>query len=307
MQLHSTSGKWRLGLALSLLTVLLWGVLPIALSVALEALDAYTVTWFRFLVSFGLLAVYLTAKQEFPPLHKLRATPLGLLAIAIVFLAANYILFLLGLEYTSPANTQVLIQLAPVLMGLGGLFVFKERYTLSQWIGLAVLTLGFALFFHEKLTTSITAQGKYLIGCGFIIVASATWAIYALAQKQLLQKLPSSNIMLLIYGGCAILFSPFVTIKPIFTLNPLQWGMLIFSALNTVVAYGAFAESLEHWEASKVSAILALTPIVTLTSVWVVSWLVPSLIAADSLTILGVFGAFLVVAGSTAIALGKSK
>ncbi|MEP0883150.1 DMT family transporter [Trichocoleus sp. ST-U3] len=307
MPLHSSSGRWRLGLALSLVTVFLWGILPIALTVTLQVLDVYTVTWFRFLVSFGLLAVYLAARRQLPPVEKLRSTPLGLLAIAILFLAANYILFLQGLHQTSPANAQVLIQLAPVLMGLGGLVVFKERYTLRQWIGLSVLTVGFALFFHEQLTNLITAQGKYLIGCGLIFFAAVTWAIYALAQKQLLQKLPSSNIMLLIYGGCAILFSPFAAPQPILTLNPLHLGMLLFCALNTIIAYGAFAESLEHWEASRVSAVLATTPIVTLISVSAVSMFLPTLIAPERLTVLGVVGAIFVISGSIAIALGKAR
>lgn len=66
MPLHQSSGRWRLGLALSLLTVLLWGILPIALVVALQKLDVYTVTWFRLLVSFVLLAVYLAARQQLP-------------------------------------------------------------------------------------------------------------------------------------------------------------------------------------------------------------------------------------------------
>lgn len=307
MPLHSSSGRWRLGLALSLVTVFLWGILPIALTVTLQVLDVYTVTWFRFSVSFGLLAVYLAARRQLPPVEKLRSTPLGLLAIAIIFLAINYILFLQGLHQTSPANAQVLIQLAPVLMGLGGLVVFKERYTLRQWAGLSVLTLGFALFFHEQLANLITAQGKYLIGCGLIFFAAVTWAIYALAQKQLLQKLPSSNIMLLIYGGCAILFSPFAAPQPILTLKPLHLGMLLFCALNTIIAYGAFAESLEHWEASRVSAVLATTPIVTLISVSAVSMFLPTLIAPERLTVLGVVGAIFVISGSIAIALGKAR
>jgi drug/metabolite transporter (DMT)-like permease len=83
--------------------------------------------------------------------------------------------------------------------------------------------------------------------------------------------------------------------------------MLLFCGLNTLIAYGAFAEALEHWEASRVSAVLALTPIVTLISVWAVSLLVPTLIAPEHLTILGVLGAVLVVAGSSAIALGKNR
>ncbi len=307
MSLHQTSGRWRLGLALSLVTTFLWGILPIALSVALQALDVYTVTWFRFVLAFGLLGVYLAARKQLPEPEKLRSASLGLLVIATIFLGLNYLLFLQGMVQTSPTNAQVLIQLAPVLMGLGALAVFKERYTLHQWVGLGVLSLGLALFFHEQLKMVIAAPATYLLGNGLLVIASATWAIYALAQKQLLQKLPSSTIMLVIYGGCAILFSPLATPQPLLILSPLQWGMLLFCGLNTLIAYGAFAEALEHWEASRVSAVLALTPIVTLISVWAVSLLVPTLIAPEQLTILGVLGAVLVVAGSSAIALGKNR
>jgi drug/metabolite transporter (DMT)-like permease len=192
------------------------------------------------------------------------------------------------------------------MFGLGAIAVFKERYTLRQWLGLSLLSLGFTLFFQEQVRTLITAPTKYLVGSSLLVLAAATWAVYALTQKQLLQKLPSSNIMLMIYGGCALMFSPVATPRAILTLSPLHLGMLLFSGLNTMVAYGAFAEALEHWEASRVSAVLAITPIVTLASVWAVSSLMPTLIAPERLTALGLVGAILVVSGSIAVALGKT-
>lgn len=307
MKLHQTSGRWQLGLALSLFAVFLWGVLPIALTVALQALDVYTVTWFRFLMAFSLLAAYLAAQKQLPTLDKLRSASLKLLAIATIFLGLNYLFFQQGLLQTSPTTAEVLIQLAPVLMGLGALAIFKERYSLQQWIGLSVLTLGFALFFHGQLKAIITAQTTYLIGNGILVLGAITWAIYALAQKQLLQQLPSSTIMLIIYGGCAVLLTPFTAPQTLLTLNPLRWSMLLFCGLNTLMAYGAFAEALDHWEASRVSAVLALCPLVTMVAVWAVSRLTPTLIPPEHLTILGVFGAVLVVAGSVTIALGKNQ
>ncbi|HEY9810310.1 MAG TPA: DMT family transporter [Halomicronema sp.] len=307
MQLHQSSGRWRFGLALSLTTAFLWGVLPVALSVTLQKLDVYTVIWFRFLVSFGVLGAYLAARKQLPSPEKLRLIPLSLLGVAVVGLALNYVFFMLGLSLTTPGNAQVLIQLAAVLMGLGGLVIFKERYTLRQWMGLSVLSLGFVLFFNEQLRTLITAQGRYLLGCGVIVLASLSWAFYALAQKQLLQKLSSANVMWIIYGICGFLFTPFATPSSLFLLSPLQWGMLIFAAFNTVFAYGAFAEALEHWEASRVSAVLALTPIVTLISVSLVAFWVPGLLPVERITILAVLGAFFVVVGSMTIALGKRR
>ncbi|MEO1375336.1 MAG: DMT family transporter [Cyanobacteria bacterium J06635_10] len=303
--MHKTSGRWLLGLALSLLTVILWGVLPIALSIVLQGLDVYTLTWFRFLMSFSLLACYLKWRGNLPTFSQLGSIPWKLVIIATIFLGINYILFVKGLAMTAPANAEVLIQLAPLLMGLGGLVIFKENYRLLQWIGISILTTGFALFFNEQLSNLITAQTKYLFGSSLIVLAAIAWSIYALAQKQLLQSLSSVHIMLMIYGGCALLFTIFATPKTIFTLNLLQSTMLVFCALNTLIAYGAFAEALEHWEASRVSAVLALTPLVTLLSSWLVSEISPNLIATEHFTLLGIMGAILVVCGSTAIALGK--
>ncbi|MBW4634786.1 MAG: DMT family transporter [Iphinoe sp. HA4291-MV1] len=305
--MHTTSGRWRLGLALSLLSVFLWGILPIALVVTLQVLDVYTLIWFRFLGSFVLLAVYLGWRGKLPTLERLRSTSWKLLAIAILGLAANYILFTQGLALTAPTNTEVIIQLAPLLLGFGGLFLFKECYTLPQWIGVSTLTVGFTLFFHEQLKNLVTAHGQYLLGSGLIVLSAIAWAIYALAQKQLLQSLSSPSIMLIIYAGCALLLTPFANPKAIFSLNPLHLGMLLFCALNTLIAYGAFAESLEHWEASRVSAVLALAPIVTLISVWLVSVIVPTLIIPEHISFIGIIGAVLVVIGSAAIALGKAR
>lgn len=307
MALHQTSGRWRLGLTLSLITAFLWGILPITLTVALQALDIYTVTWFRFWMAFGLLFAYLASRKQLPELQKLREASLGLLVIATLFLGLNYLLFLQGLLLTSPTTSEVVIQLAPILLSMGALVIFKERYTLPQWLGLVVLSLGFALYFHEQLKTVITAPNNYLLGNGLLILGAVCWAIYALAQKQLLHKLPSATIMLIVYGGCGLLFTPLAKPQLLLTLSPLHWGMLLFCGLNTLLAYGAFAEALDHWEASRVSAIIALTPLVTLVAVWAVSLLTPTLIAPENLTLLGIIGALLVVVGSVAIAIGKNK
>lgn len=304
--IHQTSGRWRLGLALSLLTVFLWGILPIALKVTLQVLDVYTVIWFRFLISFILLAIYLSLQKKLPTLEQLSSSSGKLLAIATIFLGGNYFLFMQGLALTTAGNAEVIIQLSTVLLGIGGLVIFKERYTLWQWVGVSILTLGFSLFFKAQITNLITAQGQYLLGSSLLVLGAVFWAIYALAQKQLLQSLSSYHIMLIIYGGCTLLFMPLAKINTIFTLDFLHLSMLLFCGLNTLIAYGSFAESLEHWEASRVSAFLALAPIITLISVELVGSIFPDLIPPENITLIGIIGALLVVSGSVVIALGKS-
>lgn len=304
--MHQSSGRWRLGLGLSLLTVWLWGILPIALTVSLRVLDVYTIIWFRFLLSFVVLAVLLGLGGKLPDWQKLRSSSGILLAIATLFLGFNYLLFMQGLALTSAGNAEVLIQLAPLLLSLGGLVIFRERYTVHQWIGVSILTAGYMIFFHEQLTL-ITVQGRYILGSGLIVLGAAAWAIYALCQKQLLNSLSSGQIMVIIYGGCAVLFTPFAQPGKIITLSSSQLLVLLFCGLNTLIAYGAFAESLQHWPASRVSAVLAIAPIITLIAVATISTVYPTLMATEHLTVIGILGALLVVTGSVAIALGKAN
>jgi drug/metabolite transporter (DMT)-like permease len=307
MPLHRSSGRWHLGLFLSLVTVLLWGVLAIALKLIVSVLDVYTVTWFRFLVSFMLLGIYLFATHQLPNLKKLNASSLRLLGLATLGLALNYILFLAGLNQTSPNNSQVLIQLAGLLFGFGSLIIFKERYTKLQWFGVASTVMGLVMFFHEQLRILIANASGYLLGSTMLVAASITWAVYALAQKQLLRDLSSSAIMFCIYGGSTLLFSPMATPAKILTISPWAMGILAFCALNTLIAYGAFAESLAHWEASRVSAVLSLTPLVTLASTSLLPLLWQNSLIVDPMTRLGWSGAVFVVLGSLTVSLGGQK
>jgi drug/metabolite transporter (DMT)-like permease len=104
-----------------------------------------------------------------------------------------------------------------------------------------------------------------------------------------------------------LLFTPFAKVRTIMTIESFHLGMLLFCGLNTLIAYGAFAESLEHWEASRVSAVIALAPIVTLITVNIISITAPSLIPPERFTFTAILGAVLLVIGSMAIAVGKTE
>jgi drug/metabolite transporter (DMT)-like permease len=301
---HRPSGRTGLGFFLALTTMLLWGVLPLALKVTLAAMDAYTITWYRFLASAILLGGLLAWRGQLPSPGRLSRGALLLLGIATAFLAANYIFFLLGLHHTTPANSQVLIQLAPVLLALGGLVVFGERFTLVQWIGFGLLLLGLATFVGDQVHFAGDGFAEYRFGSVLVLLAAATWAVYGLAQKQLLRWLPSQGIMLCIYAGCVVLFAPLSSPGRLFEVDATALGMLAFCALNTVVAYGAFAEALAHWDASRVAAVLAITPVMTIVSATAVSALWPRLAVATRLSGVGLVAVGLVVVGALLTALG---
>lgn len=303
--LHQASGQWRFGLLLSLATAACWATLPIALKLVLDVLDPITLTWFRFLVAALLTGAWLAARGGLRGYRALGARGTALLLVAGVMLLGNYVFYLLGVQHTSPGNAQLLIQLAPLLMALGGIFVFGESFRAAQWIGLAVLVGGLALFFRDQLAQAAVYEartpGAYMLGSSLVVLAALVWAVYALAQKQLLVRLGSMQVLCVIYAIAALALWPFATPSALLALDATHAWLLLYCALNTVVAYGAFAEALAHWEASRVSAVLATTPLLCIAAVSAVHAVWPAWLAPERIGTFGWIGAGLAVAGSAAV------
>ncbi|WP_071872715.1 DMT family transporter [Atopomonas hussainii] len=300
--MHVSSGRWLLGLGLALTTAVLWGLLPIKLKPVLASMDPITVTWYR-LISAGLvLLVWLAARKRLPSFRKLDGR-YWLLAVAIIGLVLNYVAYLMGLKRLSAGTTQLVIQLAPIFLLLGSVVIYREEFSRAQQIGLLVLLTGFALFFNQRWVELLTSLTQYTAGILIMVFAALTWAFYGLAQKQLLTQWSSVQIMMVIYLGCASLLTPWAEPAQLLELNTVQLWLLLACCLNTLVAYGAFAEALAHWQASRVSATLAVTPLITFACAAVGSLIWPLWITAEPLNVLAYTGAALVALGSAQTAL----
>lgn len=304
--MHISSGRWGYGLFLALLTAFLWGILPIKLKQVLQVMDPITVTWYRLTVSGCLLFAWLAVNRRLPAVGKLGRKGAGLIVVAVFGLMGNYVLYLIGLNLLSPGTAQLVVQIGPVLLLVASVFVFKERFSLGQGLGLLVLLAGFGLFFNQRLEELLTSLGVYTTGVLTILLATSIWVFYALSQKQLLTVWHSQQVMMVMYLSCALLLMPWAHPLEALQLSPLQGWLLLACCLNTLVAYGAFAEALAHWEASRVSATLALTPLVTFLAVAAAAVLWPDYVQAEDINALGYVGAVTVVVGSALVALGPT-
>jgi drug/metabolite transporter (DMT)-like permease len=282
---------------MALVTALSWATLPVALKITLEQLDPYTLTWFRFLVAALLMLAFVGARGGLASFAGLGGRRWGLLLLAALGLIGNYVFYLLGVQRTTPGNAQLLIQLAPLLMALGGIFIFRERFRAGQWLGLAVIAAGLLLFFRDQVAATAN-EAAYTQGSLLIVLAAIVWAGYALLQKQLLVRLSATAIQLFIYALAALLLLPLAHPGDVLALDARHAWLLAFCAINTLVAYGAFAEALAHWQASRVSAVLALTPMLSLGTIALVHAWWPWSIAPENVGPLGYAGAVAVVVGS---------
>jgi drug/metabolite transporter (DMT)-like permease len=300
--MHKTSGRWKLGFALALATAMLWGVLPIALKIALKSIDPYTVTWYRFASSGLILGIVLGMTGGLPAIRKFDRRTWMLLAVAFVGLTGNYVLYIVALVHTSPTITQTVAQLGPMILLFGGLVVFKEKFSGLQWLGFGVLMTGLILFFHDRLLELSHLTGDLGIGVLFLTLAAFIWAACGLAQKRLLRALGPQQILLILYIGAALALIPTTALGSVRHANALQLSMLAFCCLNTLIAYGAFAEGLKHWEVSRFSAVLATAPLFTVAGMWIIGRFAPNLVAAERLNTLSMLGTMLVVGGSVTCA-----
>jgi drug/metabolite transporter (DMT)-like permease len=195
--------------------------------------------------------------------------------------------------------------MAALFLLLASVVLFKESFSRNQWVGVTCFSLGLLLFFSHRISASVPSSDNYLLGLLFLLTAAVTWTGYGLAQKQLLKDFHAKDILLLICLGGSIFLAPFSKPGQLLELNTIELGLLLFSGMNTIVAYGAFGLALSYWDASRVSAILPVTPLITLLFTAAINSLTDWNIVAEPLDWIGMVGAVLVVFGSAMAALSK--
>lgn len=293
------------GIIFASIAALMWGVLAIALKVALNFLPAETIAWFRFVIAFSVLGLYFLIFQK--KSLKILIKPPLLAIVAAVFLGLNYFGFIYGLSFTSPGNAQIFIQTGPLMFAIIGIVLFKEIIKLRQIIGFFIVSLGFGLFYSEQIKTALGNSPDYNLGVIWIIIGGISWAIFASLQKILVKNYKAGQLNLIIFGANAIIFLPLVDFSPFSELTPGQWILAIFLGLNTLIAYGSLALALKYIDANKISVIATLNPIITFGALILLEYLAVTWIQPEKFSTLALFGAFIVIAGAVLVIYSRRK
>jgi len=284
------------GLIFASLTALMWAVLAIFLKFSLKASTTMTIVWFRFAVAFILLFLYLLRFQpkalQIKPLIK----PIPILAV--LCLAINYWTYLVGVDYTSPSNAQIVIQLGPMILALSGVFYFHERLSFVKWLGITAFFIGFFLFYLNQYSLAVIPHAQYTKGVLIVVVAAAFWSVYAIIQKQILTYSHPQSLNLIIDGFCALAFLPFVDFASLPSLGFTNFAVLLFLGVNTVVAYGCMSEALQRIPANQVSVIIALNPLLTILVMQVLKYYEIQAIPYEVIGAQSLLGALLIILGA---------
>ena len=291
------------GILLASTTAAFWGVLAIFLKFAVKYVHPYSIVWIRYLIAFIAMVIwfFFTDRKK---LGIIIRPPLLLLAGAF-FLGLNYIGYMQGIHYSGPENSQILIQLGPILLAAAGIIFFKERLSLRQFMGFIVAGIGLFIFFSDQSGHSVVGKSDYRLSVVYLVMAAVSWSIYAVFQKKLVRTWPSQQLNLVIFGLPVLLFLPFVNFSDFSGLSLKMWLILVFLGMNTIIAYGAFAACLKYIEANKASIIITLNPIITFIVMAVLTWFDVSWITHENITVYGFAGAAFVLSGAVLAILPK--
>ena len=293
------------GIIYTLITVLMWGVLAIALKVATKQIDSPTIVWFRFSLAFSALFAWMAIKS--PKELKILYQPSWLIVISSLALAWNYMGFMLGIQFTSPSNAQVAIQAGPLLLAVFGILFFREKISRIQIIGFLLALMGFWIFYRQHIIAVSGQEAQYTKGMLITFSGAVAWAIYAAFQKRLVVHYPVGTLNVFIFGLPVLLYLPFVNFANLAHLSLGYWILLVFLGANTLISYGCLSLALKYLEAGKVSIIIILNPIITFILMGILSWMQVDWIASEHFSLLSIVGALIALGGAILVVRKKKN
>ena len=289
----------RNGALYAVLTASMWGFMAIVLKVITSELSPVTVVWFRFAIAFVVLGTWtlIFRRSDF----RIFLRPPFLLILTALFLALNYLGFIAGIKYVSPSSSQVFIQIAPVSFALSGIIIFREHVNWRHILGFILVLAGIGLFYSEQLR-ELTATGEHFTrGMLLVLGGGLSWAVFATLQKSLLTRISPNQLNLFIYGACALALAPLVKFVQLQGMPAAHWYLLIYLGLNTVVAYGSLAMAIKLTEATRVSVIITLNPIITFVTMAILTKMEVSWMDPETFSLLSLFGALMVLGGAITV------
>lgn len=190
---------------------------------------------------------------------------LGLaLACAVLGVAANQTLFILGLARSTAVNASVLGSTIPVFTLIVAIAVGRERVTARRVIGIAIAFAAVAILVGVD---RVSVDEGHLLGSGLILLNSACYGAYLVIARPLSQRMDPFALLAVLFGLGIPLVAPlgihaFAT-SPALDAN--DYGLLVFIVIvPTIAAYALIQIALRRAEATLVAAYVYLQPVIAM-------------------------------------------
>lgn len=268
--------------------ILFWGLSFVAIKIVLTSFAPFVYVFLRFSLASCFFLLYML-RRGFPSLsfkfHK------KLILIALFEPGLYFTFETIGLTYTTASKASIIIAMIPVVVMIVAHFTLGERISRKHLFGILLSFVGIIILVAGDPHFSWSLHGSFG-GDLLIFAAVISTAFYMILVRDLGQSIPSFEItsFQILYG--TLFFTPFFIIQ----LPQTQWSEISLESIAAILFLTIFATIggflCYNYVLSKISASRAAvfqngTPVVTAVAAWIV--------LGESLTLLQICGAFLVI------------
>lgn len=260
-----------------------WGASYLLIAVALRTTTPATLTLLRFVPAALLVAALAHSRGQ---LRGLRGRWGAVVLLALVQQAAPMLLIAVGERSIPSGLAGTLVAATPLWGALLAPVLGGPRPSRAAWAGLLAGIVGVGLLL------GVDTDGAALVGCGLVLLAGAGYAVGAAWTGRRFPDVPRLGLLTGVLTASSLLLVPPVLLDPPTRLPSLQ-GAGAIAVLGLVGTGAAFV--LMYWLIAEVGP--ERTTLVTyLAPVFAVGY--GTVLLGERLTVLGVTGLVLVVAGA---------
>lgn len=176
------------------------------------------------------------------------------------FLAFHFILWFESLQYTSVANSTVLVTLQPLFAFFGTYFLFKERISIKGALSVIMaitggILIGASDFAHDKVA---------LLGDVLALIACALATAYFLIGQIVRKRMSLTAYTFIVYGISAIILLVYVlgSGHELVHYPKEEWYLFILLAIvPTLLGHSLFNWAIEWVSTTKISMAILFEPV----------------------------------------------
>ncbi|WP_162425594.1 DMT family transporter [Pontibacter pudoricolor] len=212
-------------------------------------------------IFFGIFSRLVVKEKIVGWADNMRSVLCGITGIAI-----NQLCFFGGLNLTSPINAALLMVIVPIIVLIFSAILLRERVSLRKVGGIVLACSGAFLLIYTSRGEAATGN---LWGDLLIILNAASYGLYLVLVKPLMQKYNAFTIVSRIFAVGALIVVPFgfnQVLAPDYSSFPTEiWWAIVFMVLAvTIVAYLFNTWALRYANPSLVGAYIYLQPLMAI-------------------------------------------
>jgi len=272
-----------------ILTMIMWGLTFVFFKFAYESFKPFTIIFLRMIISVVFLFIFARLLHKLQPLKKKDYKYIFILALFepfLYFLGESF-----GLTYVSSTMAAVIISLIPLIVPVAAFFIYREKLTILNWIGLFISFMGVLTVILTS-DTVITARLKGVL-LMFLAVLSAVG--YGLTVKKLAHHYNGFTITAYQNTLGILLFLPLFLIfdaDEFFSTIPSRisvLSVLYLAIFGSSVAFIIFTMAVRELGVSKANIFTNLIPVFTAIASY--------LLLNEPMPILKILGIIIVMSG----------